>query len=72
MARLTTIIEGLHAKGYLHNDLHEAQVAVEFVGGEVDVTLLDLGKVRKIGGRPFIENAIKCKTNRDIRRLCAE
>ena len=55
-----TIVEGLmeilgsvHAAGYVHNDLKADQVAVDMGVSGVDITLLDLGKMTKIGGRPY-------------------
>ena len=69
LVQLVTIVEDVHAAGYLHNDLYEDQVAVTFDGAEVEVTLLDLGYVTAIGGRPFKANAAKCKTARDLELL---
>ena len=69
LVQLVTIVEDVHAAGYLHNDLYEDQVAVTFDGAEVEVTLLDLGYVTAIGGRPFKAHAAKCKTAQDLKLL---
>ena len=49
LANLTKILEGVHAAGYVHNDLKTDQVAVTISPTEVNVTLLDLGNMTKIG-----------------------
>ena len=46
-------MEGVHAAGYVHNDLKTDQVAVTIGPTEVDVTLLDLGNMTKIDAKPY-------------------
>ena len=47
-------LQGIHARGYLHNDIKEDQIAVEInEAGDVKATLLDLGCMTRIGERPY-------------------
>ena len=61
----------MHFAGYLHNDLKADQVALDISDNGVEVTLLDLGNMTRIGSRPYEHHKRMGKKElENIRLMC--